>query len=131
MPRIVYIATRYADAAHVETVIVPQLRAAGLGVVSSWHLPPHAPEDLSSMTAIDAIRAYGNNRAEVTAADVVLVIATDGARETFAEAEQAWHEGTPVVWVGRPHLSAMARAALGMWRLETDIGAAIAWMVGR
>lgn len=98
MPRIVYIATRYADAAHVGIVIVPR-RPARRG--SAWyrqHLPPHAPEDLSSMTAIDVIRAYGSNRAEVTAADVVLDRYGRRARRT--PRSRLSHEVSPVV--GRP-----------------------------
>lgn len=125
MPRLIYIATRYADAEHVHTVIRPAIEAAGLGVVSTWHAPPWAPEDLSSLDGVDLARVYSRNRAELAAADVALVIDAPGARETYAEAEQAFRDGVPVVWMGRPHLSALARSTVGGCRVVATLAEAI------
>lgn len=125
MSRLVYIATRFADAEHAHTVVRPALIAAGLGVCSTWHAPPWAPEDLDALDPIDVVRIYQRNRLEVASADAVLVLAAEGARETLAEAESAYRDGTPVLWVGRPHLSAKARAATGYWTIVPSLEAAV------
>ena len=115
-----------ADAAHAHSTVRPLLELAGCAVCSTWHAPPWSPEDLASMSDLDVVTIYGRNRREVSSADVVLVLDAPGARETHCESEQAYAERIPVVWVGRPHLSARARHATGAWRVVETLEQAIA-----
>lgn len=96
----VYIATSYANAKAVHETIRPALEAMGFRVVSTWHDPPHAPEDLQTMGTLRLLAAHWMNRAQIQKADAVIVLDSPLARETYAEAEYAISHDVKIVYIG-------------------------------
>lgn len=103
----VYVAAPYADAAFVREAIHPALRARGLTCASLWAESARGPEDFAALTPVALADAARWNDRDVINADVLLVLARDGAGgEMFGEARYALALGIPVVWHGRRTLSA-------------------------
>jgi hypothetical protein len=91
-----------------------------LRITSSWADQAETSmglEDLESMSVADRTRVYMANDAALERADIVVVLASEGARETFAEARLAIHWGKLVVWVGSP--KPLSAWRFGVVRCET------------
>ena len=107
MPTTIYVATSFLDAETVESTIRPAAESHGLTLCSSWHVGARGPERLDAMTEAQCRAIADTNDRDIASADVVLVLESDRARETYAELRHALHLGKPVAYVGaRPMLSA-------------------------
>ena len=98
----VYVAASFVQVAKVRETHA-ELERRGLRWTSTWvHAADGKPETLDEMTEDERFRIAEENDNGVRRADVVLVLASDGARETFCEARFACEIGRPVLWVGWP-----------------------------
>lgn len=90
----VYLAASFAKARWVESVVAPLLTARGCDVVSTWHRAPHIEaEALKDMPAELRHEIAATNDRDIAQADVVVVVASVEARETWAELVSAWRAG--------------------------------------
>jgi hypothetical protein len=98
----VYVAAAFTQVALVKETHA-ELEQRGFSVMSSW--VRHATgerEALETMTDAERWAIADENDRGVRSADVVLVLASPEAKETFAEARYACELGRLVLWVGRP-----------------------------
>ncbi len=117
----VYVAAPAEDAAFV-TVVHESLEKHGMQAMSRWAAVVRGPENYASMTPASLREAAVRNDADLRGSDVVLVLARDGAGgEMFAEARVALEWGRPLVWVGRPILSAFRNGVVRALDLDDGI----------
>lgn len=99
----VYIATRFDRAEVIESGVATVLRRMRFETTSTWHRPPFAPKEALETVPLRIVQAIAEtNDADLRSADVVLVLAVDGARETWAELRYALTLGKTCVVVGPP-----------------------------
>jgi hypothetical protein len=110
----VYVATSYSRASFVRAVVHEDLRVIGARPTSTWAENAVGPEDLATMTVAAIRTAYWSNYDAFHGSDMLLMLADEAQpREGFTELGWAFASSTPVVFVGRPTLSAAYHAADG------------------
>jgi len=108
-----YVAAPYLDGTLVREQVHPRLAALGIEPTSSWCADAIGAEDFAAYGAGQLRAIAATNDADLARADVVLVIAREGAGgEMFAEARLALVMRKPVVWTGRLILSAWRRGVV-------------------
>ena len=125
----VYIASAWKDHPTVRAMHIA-IRALGHTPTSTWAETARGElDDLDMMTDDDVEAQWHVNHEAAADADIVIVRADSGGRETFAEAHTALMAGCKVVWVGRETLSAR-RFGQQVKRVTSD-AEAIAWLANR
>lgn len=118
----IYVAAAFGQAQRVREI---HARLAGLGVtpVSSWvDRGDGQVERLDEMTGADLAEIIEENDAAVASADVIMVLSSLEAKETFAEARYALSLGRLVLWVGEPRpLSAYRQGVVSLPHVETAL----------
>ena len=86
-----------------------RLRALGCTPVSTWaETAIDDGEDLDAMTDSEAKAHWHANHTAIMNADVVIVLADSGGRETFTEVASAMQGRPLVLWIGSETLTARA-----------------------
>lgn len=86
-----------------------RLRALGCTPVSTWaETAIDDGEDLDAMTDAEAKAHWHANHTAIMNADVVIVLADSGGRETFTEVASAMQGRPLVLWIGSETLTARA-----------------------
>jgi hypothetical protein len=116
----VYVAAAFSWAPKVRELHA-RLSALGLVPVSSWIEHANDPPEAVMAPGELELRIEENDRA-VASADVVVVLASLEAKETFAEARFALSLGRLVIWVGEPRpLSAYRSGVVQLGHIETAL----------
>ena len=115
----VYIASSWASAPMVRAMHIA-IRALGWTPTSTWAEAATSDVDDCETQPDDVVDAqWQANHKAASTADVVIVRADSGGRETFAEAATAFQHGRSVVWVGKPTYSALKFRHL-VTRVDSD-----------
>jgi len=119
----VYVAAPFAAGPVVRDAIHPRLVAVGWEPCSRWASEWVGPEDFSRFTPAELRAIADGNDEDLGSADAVLLFDPEGkGRETYSELARAISAGSPVVWVGRPTLSAWRRGVVQARDLDDAIG---------
>lgn len=126
----VYVAAAFGDAPRV-LELHARLEALGFTPTSSWvRHSTGEPEDLESMSPAKLADVIEENDRGVESADVVIVLASAAAKETYCEAARALG-GAPgtrlVLWVGGPRPLSAYRAGVERF---SSVEMALAWLSG-
>jgi hypothetical protein len=103
----VYVCGPYSSGPDLRARLLPRLAAIGVECTSTWWDHAGGSEDFAKFS-VDELRNRAElNDSDLRAADVVLLVDPGGrGRETYSELARALEWGKPVIWAGKPTLSA-------------------------